>query len=516
MTDYSSNSKRIAKNTIFLYFRTIVILLVSLYTSRVILNALGVEDYGIYNVVGGVVAMFSVISGALSSAISRFITFELGRGITKRLDVVFSTSVNIQFGISLIVIFIGEIVGLWFLNYKMNIPPERLAAANWVLQCSLLTFSINLVSVPYNACIIAHEKMAVFAHVSILDAFLRLSVCFLVLISPWDRLVIYAILLVCVSIIIRVTYTVYCHRHFEESHYHFVFDKSVMKEMTGFAGWNFFTNSAYIFNTQGANLLMNLYFGVTVNAARGIATQVDQAVMQLVNSFTTAMNPQITKNYAAGNKEAMVSLVCRGAKFSYFLLFIFALPVLVETEYLLTIWLKIVPPHAVNFVRLAIIASMVNIVGKTGYTASMATGNIRRYVLWVTSVGCLAFPLTWIAFELGAPSESTYIMFIIVYIAVEAVRLLVMKGLLDFPVGKFIRDVLYKIVIVTIVSMILPIAIRLLVPLSSFRVIGSISLSVMSTIICIYLLGLTAPEKDLISETLKKRMIKIWKKEDKI
>lgn len=509
MADRSINNKRIAKNTLFLYFRTLIILVVSLYTSRVILNALGVEDYGIYNVVGGVVAMFSVISGALSSAISRFITFELGKGKSDKLNVVFSASVNIQFGISLLIILIGEVVGLWFLNYKMNIPPERLFAANWVLQCSLLTFCINLISVPYNACIIAHEKMDTFAYVSVLEAFLKLAVCYLILISPWDRLIFYAILLICVSIIIRMTYTVYCHRHFEESRYHFVFDKKVMKEMTGFAGWNFFTNSAYIFNTQGVNLLINLFFGVTVNAARGIATQVDHAVMQLVNSFTTAMNPQITKNYAVGNKEAMVSLVCRGAKFSYFLLFIFALPVLVETEYILTVWLKIVPPHAVNFVRLAIISSMVNIIGKTGYTASMATGNIRTYVLWVTSVGCLAFPLTWVAFELGAPSEVAYVVFIIVYIAVETVRLWVMKGLLDFPVGKFVREVLYKIAIVTIVSIMLPLAIRLLLPSSLIRVIVSLFLSVLSAITCVFLLGLTVAEKKLILDTVKNRMSKI-------
>lgn len=504
----SANNKRIAKNTLFLYFRTIVIMLITLYTSRIILNVLGVQDYGIYNVVGGVVTMFGVISGALSSSISRFITFELGKGKVNsdRLNKLFSTSVNIQFGISLCVLFIGEIVGLWFLNYKMNIPPGRLEAANWVLQCSLLAFCIKLISVPYNACIIAHERMKAFAYVSILEALLKLGVCFLIVISPIDKLVSYSTLLVGVSICIRSTYTIYCHRNFEESHYRFVFDKDILKEMTGFAGWNFFTNGAYIFNTQGVNILINLFFGVSVNAARGIATQVDHAVMQLVNSFTTALNPQITKNYAAGNLHEMFTLVCRGSKFSFFLLFVFALPVLIETEYILTIWLKLVPPHAVNFVRLAIIASMVHILGKTGYTAVMATGRIRRYVIWITAVGCLVFPLTWIAFELGAPSESTYIAFIIVYTAVEITRLWLMKEQLNFPVSMFVREVIIKIIIVAVLSVIFPIIFIHYFESSMLRAILSVIICLTSSIISMYFFGLTEGERLQIVNITKKKL----------
>lgn len=506
MFNTATNNKRIAKNTLFLYFRTIVIMLITLYTSRIILNVLGVQDYGIYNVVGGVVAMFGVISNALSSSISRFITFELGKGSTDRLNKIFSSSVNIQFAIALLVFAIGEIVGLWFLNYKMNIPPDRLEAANWVLQCSLLAFCIKLISVPYNACIIAHEKMKAFAYVSILEALLKLGVCFLITISTIDKLVSYSTLLVLVSICIRSTYTIYCHRHFEESHYRFVFDRAILKEMTGFAGWNFFTNGAYIFNTQGVNILINLFFGVTINAARGIASQVDHAVMQLVNSFTTALNPQITKNYAAGNIDAMFTLVCRGAKFSFFLLFVFALPVLVETEYILTGWLKIVPPHAVNFVRLAIVASMIHIVGKTGYTAVMATGQIRRYVIWITTVGCLVFPLTWVAFELGAPSESTYVVFILVYMAVEIVRLWLMKEQLNFPVWRFIKGVLVKIVMVSVFAATMPLVFVNCVDSSMLRTISSIALCFICTVASIYLFGLTAGERKQIISIARNKL----------
>ena len=501
------NNRRIAKNTLFLYFRTIIIMLVTLYTSRIILNVLGVQDYGIYNVVGGVVAMFGVISGALSSAISRFITFELGKGTYNddRLNKIFSSSVNIQFGISLCVFLIGEVVGLWFINSKMNIPAERLEAANWVLQCSLLAFCVNLISVPYNACIIAHERMKAFAYVSILEAMLKLGVCFLIMISPVDKLISYSTLLVGVAICIRSTYTIYCHRHFEESHYHFIFDKGILKEMTGFAGWNFFTNSSYIFNTQGVNILINLFFGVTVNAARGIASQVDHAIMQLVNNFTTALNPQITKNYAAGNIDEMFLLVCRGAKFAFFLLFVFALPVLVETEYILTIWLKIVPPHAVNFVRLAIIASMVHIIGKTGFTAVMATGQIRRYVIWITSVGCLVFPLTWLAFECGAPSEATYVIYVIVYILVEITRLWIMREQLNFPISMFVKEVIVKIMVVTILSMIIPTVFILYVDESLLRTLCSIIICFICSIASIFLCGLSVGERKQINNIVKKR-----------
>ena len=274
MQDTSANNKRIAKNTLLLYFRTIIIMLVSLYTSRVILNVLGVEDYGIYNVVGGFVAMFSMISGALSASISRFITFELGRGDKERLNQVFSMSINIQVAIVLIILLLGVSLGGWFLNEKMNIPVERMTAANWVLYCSLVVFCINLISIPYNACIIAHEHMNAFAYVSILDAFSKLGVCYMITISPFDKLASYAVLLAVAALLIRVVYGVYCNRHFVECHYRWTKDTLLFKQMFGFSSWSFLTNACTIFNTQGVNILINMFFGVALNAARGVANQV--------------------------------------------------------------------------------------------------------------------------------------------------------------------------------------------------------------------------------------------------
>lgn len=498
MTDNAANNKRIAKNTLLLYFRTLLIMAITLYTSRVILNALGVEDYGIYNVVGGVVAMFSLLSGSLSNAISRFITFELGRGDIRRLSVIFSTSVNIQLGLSLLVMVLGAAVGGWFLNTHMNIPIDRMTAANWVLYCSLLMFCINLVSLPYNACIIAHERMAAFAYVSILEASLKLAVCYLITISSFDKLISYAILLVVVALIIRFVYGFYCGRHFEECRYRPIYDRSLLKQMGSFAGWQFLANGCWLLNTQGVNILINMYFGVALNAARGVATQVDGAIQQFVNNFMTAVNPQITKDYAAGRIKEMFTLVCRGAKFSYFLLMLFAIPVMLETEYVLTLWLKTVPDHTVTFLRLTIIGSMLNMLGGTGLTACMATGNIKRYSIWISSVGVLVFPLTWIAFECGLPVESTYIVFILVYVGVNIVRLYIMKGLLHFPPALFARKVIVPMLIVTPVAVILPLIVANSFEQSLWRLCLMVVVSLISSSITIYLIGLTEGERKAV------------------
>lgn len=508
MADNSANNKRIAKNTLFLYSRTLLVMVVTLFTSRVVLNALGVDDFGVYNVVGGVVAMFSVISGALSSSISRYLTFELGKGNKDRLSAIFSTSVNIQFAISALIIILGEIIGLWFINYKMSISPDRIIAAIWVLQCSLLSFCINLISVPYNACIIANEKMQAFAYVGILEVILKLLVAYLLYISPVDHLITYAVLLVLVSLIIRLVYGVYCKRHFEEATYHFRIDRILTKEMTSFAGWNFFTNTSYIFNTQGVNLLINVFFGVTLNAARGVATQVDGAIMQFVNNFTTALNPQITKNYAQGDYSAMNQLICRGAKFSFFLVLLLTLPIYFETGYILRLWLKIVPDHTVNFLRLTMIGSMISMLGNTGYTACMATGKIKKYVLVLTSVGCLVFPLTWIAYSCGLPAEAAYFAYILVYSSVTLIRLFLMKGMLNFPVMLFVRNVFIPIIFVTIASVVTPYLLFIHMNEGIFRLATMVVVCSVSTCISILLIGLSTNERGMIISLVKKKVLK--------
>lgn len=509
MSDNSANNKIIAKNTIFLYFRTILIMLVTLYTSRVILNTLGVEDFGVYNAVGGVVSMFAIISGALSNAISRYITYDIGKGEKARLKIVFCTSLNIQMIIAFVIFILCEVVGLWFLNSKMNIPEDRLVAANWVLHFSLLTFVINLISVPYNASIIAYEHMKAYAYISIFDAILKLSIAYLLIVSPIDKLIAYSFLLFVAAFGIRLIYVFYCVRHFEECKYEPIYEKGLFKEMMGFAGWNFFGNAASVLNTQGINLLINVFFGVIANSARGIASQVDAAVNQFVLSFTTAVSPQITKSYAQGDSQRMFYLVCKGTKFSYFLLLFFAIPIIFEADKILEIWLGIVPDDASILVRLALIGAMVTVLGNTGYTACMATGNIKTYSIWITFVGSMVFPLTWIVYKLGASVETTYIIYIGVYMVLQVVRLFIMKNLLGFPISLFMKTVIAPILLVSVIAVIVPYSVILMCETSLFRVIYTFGAATIWTTICVISFGFTKGERIIVLKKVKQIINKV-------
>lgn len=502
-TQSSNNNKRIAKNTMLLYIRMMFTMAVSLFTSRVILNTLGVEDYGIYNVVGGIVIMFTVLSGSLSVSISRFITFELGKNNMKRLKAVFSTGVNIQLAMSLLVICLAEAVGIWFLNAKMNIPTERIDAANWVFQCAILTFVINLLSVPYNAAIIAHEKMSAFAYISIVEVTLKLIIVYMLTISPFDRLKTYAVLFLCVGAIIRFFYGFYCKRHFEECTYHFVYEKPLLKEMASFAGWNFLGNGVYILNTQGLNILMNMYFGVAVNTARGIATQVDAALKQFVINFMTAVNPQITKSYAQGDLDSMHKLVCRSAKFSAFLMIFFAVPIILETDTILTIWLKNPPDYAAIFLQWIIISSFVDtVLSRPLVTSMLATGKIKRYQIIVTTIGCMVFPLSWLAFELGMQPHVGYILYFIFYSVLIGVRLYLLKDIVKLPVMMYVREVLCKVLPVMVISFAIPSLLRISMEVGWLRLIlVGISSAFMTAIVEFYI-GLTPNERLFIVEKI--------------
>lgn len=498
MSTSQINNQQIAKNTILLYGRTLFVMIVSLYTSRVILEVLGVENYGVYQVVGGMVSMFAVISNALSIAISRFITYEIGVGNKERLKRVFSTSIVIQIIISIIVLILAEIIGLWFMNSQMQIPEGRMTAAYWVLHCSLITFVINLLSVPYNACIIAHEHMTAFAYVSIIDVVLKLAICFLIKVSPIDQLISYAILMAILALVVRIIYTVYCHRHFEETKVKITFDKGIFKEMFGFAGWSFFTNTMSIFNNQGVNMLINVFFGVTFNAARGIANQVESAVAQFVNNFTTAVNPQITKSYAAGEYNGMHLLVCRGAKFSYYLMLMMALPLISEADKILHLWLVEVPSHAVILVQLSLVLGLLDSIGYSGFTACMATGRLKKYALVISSIAILEFPLSWVAFKMGGAIEISYYIYIVVKAVVLVSRMFLLRDMVGLPVIMYVKNVFLPIVLTTIVAAIPSVLVVLLIPESFVRLIVSLIVGVGVTGIASLYVGMTTNERTVI------------------
>lgn len=498
MSYNSEKNKTIAKNTFLLYFRMILLMCINLYASRVVLDALGISDYGIYNVVGGVIAMFSFLSSSFSTSISRYITFALGEGDKNNLKKVFSTSVNVQVLISLIIVVLAEIAGIWFLENKINLPDGRLEAAHWVFQCSLLAFVVNLISVPYNASIIAHEKMNAFAYISILESLLKLLIIFLLYKSPFDKLKTYSVLVLIVSIIIRYVYGHYSKKHFEECSYHFVYDKEQMKRMFSFAGWNMVGNGAWILNTQGINILINLFFGVTLNAARGIATQISGVVKQFTSNFGTAFSPQLTKSYAEGDLRRFHKLIITSSKINAFLFLMLMIPICLEVESILKLWLVEVPEYTAAFVRYTLISSFFVCIGDPLYSANNSTGNIKKYQIVTTFLTLLNFPLSYIFFKLDYGVESTYIIYIIVCVIVDIVAPFVTQSNIGLSAGVYIKNVLVCVMCVSLLSFLPSWLFVIIQEESIFRLIGTSIISVLFTSICVYFVGLNHDEKALV------------------
>ena len=512
MTDASANNKRIAKNTLMLYFRMLFTMAVSLFTSRVVLNTLGVEDYGIYNVVGGVVSMFSIISGSLSAAISRFITVELAKGDADKLRKTFSASVTIQLLLSLIIVVLIESIGVWFLNVKMVIPAERMDAANWVLQLSIVTFVINLISVPYNATIIAHEKMSAFAYISILEVVCKLVIVYLLKISPIDRLVFYAILMCAVSVIIRLVYGYYCNRHFAECKFSFRFDKDLLKRMFSFAGWNFIGASSAVLRDQGGNIIINLFGGPAVNAARGIAMQVNHAIVGFSNNFMTALNPQITKSYASGEQDYMMKLIFRGARFSFYMLLFLSLPVLANTHYILSLWLGIVPEHSVLFVRLALIFAMSESISSPLVTAMLATGKIRNYQIVVGGLQMLNLPISYVLLRIGCIPETVMMVAIGLSQCCLAARLVMLRTMIGLSARKYLREVYLNVILVTTVAAVLPILTSVILEESFLNFVIIALISLITAAISIFYIGFNKNERDFAVTKFKYAIQKLAKK----
>lgn len=512
MSDQTSNNKRIVKNTLMLYIRMLLTLLVGLYTSRVVLNALGVDNYGIYNVVGGVVSMFSVLSGSLSTAISRFITFELGRENVERLKTIFSSAVTIQIVLSLIVVLLAETVGLWFLNNKLVISADRMGAAHWVYQLSILTFVVGLISVPYNASIIAHEKMSAFAYMSIFDVLARLLVAFSMYYSPYDRLIHYAVLLAVLSLLNRLIYGIYCKRQFVECNYQFTFDKSLLKQMFGFAGWNFIGASSAVLRDQGGNIILNLFCGPAVNAARGVAIQVSSAIQGFVGNFMTALNPQITKSYASGEHDYMMSLIYRGARFSYYILLLLSLPVIVNAPYILTLWLGDVPEHTVSFVRLVLVFAMSESLANPLVTAMLATGRIRNYQLVVGGLQMLNLPLAYLFLRWGYAPESVFVIAIIVSVCCEMARLYMLRGMIQLSVRSFLSSVYFNVIAVTIIAAVIPMLLSRALPDGLVGLLISCACCVGCAMISILYVGFNRNERKMIVSKVVVLIRKIFKR----
>ncbi|MGN1256403.1 MAG: MATE family efflux transporter [Bacteroidaceae bacterium] len=495
MSDTSSNNKRIAKNTLLLYVRMLFLMAISLFTSRVILATLGVEDYGIYNVVGGVVAMFGFINSSMSSATQRYITFALGKGDKERQQTVFSTSLQIHALIAFVIVVLGETVGLWFLYNKMHIPVERMDAAFWVLQCSLASTVIMIVSVPYNAVIVAHEKMSAFAYITIFEVVLKLAIVYLLLVFSFDKLIIYSILILIVQLSIRFCYSAYCHRHFLETKYKHVWDKNLFMEMTSFAGWSFWGNLAGVLYTQGLNMMLNIFFGPVVNAARAVAVQVQHAIQQFVSNFQMALNPQITKTYAKGKMNQMHSLMFRSARFSFLLLFFISLPVILETEFILSVWLKQVPDDAVIFTQIMICISLIYTTANPCVIANQATGKVKVYQMVVGGILLMILPISYIVLKLGAPAYSVFLVHFFVESVAQFSRMYMLRKLIDLPMWQYMKNIYIPIATTVAVAIILPIIVRMQVEEGWLRFFAVGFTCILSVGLSAFFIGFTKNER---------------------
>ena len=480
-----------------------ILMAISLYTSRITLQYLGIDNFGIYNVIGGVVFMFSILSTSMTTAISRYITVELGQNDFKKLKLIFSTAINVQLCLSILIFILGEIVGMWFITNKMSIPAGRIIAAQWSLHCALGTFIIGLLSIPYNSIIVAYEKMSIFAYISLLEASLKLGVSFLLIFSPFDKLKTYAVLLVICQLIIQAIYIIYCKRKFKECHYSICLEKKIFKNLWSFAGWNLLGNGASILNNQGVNIIMNVFFGVVVNAARGIANQVNNAVQQFVSNFTMALNPPIIKSYAAGDRTYSFDLACKGAKYSYSLMLLISLPILMESNQILELWLNTPPQNSTLFLNWTIMTSLTSVVGQSLVTLILANGNIKKFQIIFAIIGFLPFPLSWLAFHFGYSALSAFIINFICYYILIYVRLWLAHNVTGIQYSLYFKEVIIRVHLITLTSIIVPLITIFYMPPSFYRLLITSTTSIISVSFSVYYLILDNNEKTTIKKYIK-------------
>lgn len=504
MSETSSNNKRIAKNTVMLYIRMLLIMAVTLYTSRVVLEVLGVEDFGIYNVVGGIVVLFTFINNAMVTATQRFLNYELGRKDQQATARVFSASITIHIAIALLTLVLAETVGLWFLNHCIQYPEGREVAVHFTYQFSILATCLNIIRAPYNAAIIAHERMSFYAYISVIEVILRLLIVYLLLISSIDRLILYAILMFLIVLVITIGYYVYCKRQFSICHYAYFGDRTVYRQLVSFSGWSLFGGLANMGASQGLNILLNMFYGVTVNAAMGIANQVNAAVYSFVSNFQTAFNPQIVKSYAAKEKSYFIDLIIRTSKYSYFLLFVISLPIYLCCEEVLSLWLKEVPDYTVSFCRLMIIFSLLDAIQGPLWVSVQATGKIRNYQILISIMILSNLPLSYMFLKMGFQAEVVLLIRCLLNFITLLVRLWYLRRLYSFPLQCYLSEVIARVLFVSFLSY----YILNLLPTSSFSTIYKIILvtitSLLVNTILIYCIGLDKKEKQVVNSQIKK------------
>lgn len=504
MNNNAHNSKRIAKNTMMLYVRTMILILVALYTSRVVLNTLGETDFGIYSIVGGVVVLFSFIQGAMTSATQRFLNFEMGKGDESSVNRVFSMSMTAHISIALFLLLLAETVGLWFVNTQLNIPTDRVYAVQWVYQFSVLTTIISIIRTPYNALIIANEKMSYYAYISIVESALKLIIVYLLLVISEDKLIMYSILIFCVSLIIMFCYKVYCNYNFATSRYRLFWDFTLYRELFNFSAWSLFGSVANVAVSQGINILLNVFYGVTVNAAMAITNQVQSAVSSFTGNFQTAFNPQLVKSYAEGDNDYFIKLICQTSKFSFFLIYPIVFPIILFAGVFFEFWLNDVPEYTVQFSQLILVFILIESVSSPLWTSVQATGKIRNYQIMVSFIMLANLPIIYMLFKFDlSPVWAIFVRTLIggvTYIA----RVIYLKHTMQFPIKYYLKKVILPYVKVMTVSLPIPLIINNYS--DSFE--SKIIVFIVSVIICgvsILYVGLNNNERQIIKNNFLKR-----------
>ncbi|EHP49428.1 hypothetical protein HMPREF9449_00946 [Odoribacter laneus YIT 12061] len=507
-SEIRSNNKRILKNTGYLYVQQILVLFVSLYTVRVVLNTLGVEDYGIFNVVGGVVSMFGFLQGMLVSAVQRFFAYELGRNNYDRLNQYFNTSLWCFGIIALIVVTLAETIGLWFINTQLIIPQDRIGAAQWVFHLSVLSFVFNLLMTPFNSIIIARERMKVYAFVGMADVVLKLLIVFALTLFSFDKLQLYAILLCLLSFIHALFYIIYSHAKFQETRITGYCNRGMMKEVMSYCGWSLFGSLSSVIRSQGLNMLINMFFNPAVNAARGIAYQVNSVVNMFVTNFSTAFRPQITKQYAAGERDSMMHLVFRSTRMCYYLVLFFFVPITLETHYILQLWLGEIPEYTVVFVRLVLLIALVESIGNPIMATIQATGNIKWYQTIVGGLLLLNLPISYVLLRSGYPPQSTMAAGVVIAFASHIARIFFMHKQVNMSIRAYVKGPMLTIFFVTLCVIVVPYLLHTILEegLLRFLLVGvtSVSFSALS----IYYIGLTNSERLFFREMILSKLSK--------
>lgn len=489
-----------------LYIRMFITMGIALYTSRVVLNQLGIVDYGVFNVVGGIVSMMAFLNASMSLATQRYYAYDIGRQDNIQLRRTFSTSVNVHVIIALISILLAETVGLYvFWNY-LDIPLPTRPAALLVYHLAIIQMALSIITVPFSSLTVAHEKMSAFAYISIFESLLKLCVAFLLILIPSDKLTLYACLLLISTAIITLTWIIYDFVSYQHCRYMLVWDRSIFRKLMSFTGWQTVGSLTWLLRTQGINVVLNYFFGPVLNAARGIAVQVNSCVMQFVSNFQMASNPQITKSYAVGDFSEMNKLIMRSSKISFLLMFILSLPLIIETEIVLRIWLKIIPEYGVVFVRLMLISTLFDLMSGTLVYGAFATGEIKRYQLSISSILIFEIILTVIAYRTGFPPQIVFYIEMFLYAVALSVRLYLLNKMVGLSIRKFLTEVLIPELSVVVVSTIISLLIYYLIPKSDIASLGIIVISFLIASTIAFRLGLTINERNWIKHIIKTKL----------